>query len=257
MSVLSNLRNSVSGVPIEYKIAANREDRAAAFGLTYQAYTRVGLCPTNPFHMRVTPYQILPTSDVFIARLDGEMICTISLIVDSKLGLPMEVIYPREVEDLRSGGLKLAEVSCLADRRRDPGRYFPVFVELCRLMVQSARYRGVDQLLVAVHPRHARFYRRYMAFQPIGDVRKYPSVCNKLAEALSLDFAYVDREQPPNYELFFGEPLPEDVVRPRPMSIADQEYFAAIASCEGRLPLVEQHAFDAVSIDVMSMQPAL
>ncbi len=257
MSLLSNLRNSVAGVPIDYKIAATRAERAAAFGLTHQAYTRVGLCPPNPYEMRVTPYQLLPTSDVFIARLDGEVICTVSLIVDSNLGLPMEVIYPGEIEDLRAAGGTIAEVSCLADRRRDPGRYFPVFVELCRLMVQSARFRGVDQLLVAVHPRHARFYRRYMAFQPIGDVRKYPSVCNKLAEALCLDFAYVDREQPPNYELFFGEPLPADVVRPRPMSPSDREYFAIVASSEGKLALVDQHAFDSLSIDVTSMEPTL
>jgi hypothetical protein len=256
MSLLSKLRDGVAGVAIEYKIAATRDERASAFGLTYQAYTRVGLCPTNPLRMRVTPYQLLPTSDVFFARLDGEMICTLSLIVDSNLGLPMEVIYPHEVDDLRREGGTLAEVSCLADRRRDPGRYFPVFVELCRLMVQSARFRGVDRLLAAVHPRHARFYRRYMAFDPIGDVRKYPSVCNKLAEALCLDFARVDRERPENYELFFGEPLPADVVRPRPMSTADRDYFAMVASCEGRLALVEQHAFDSVAFDSVSVDVA-
>jgi hypothetical protein len=257
MSLLSTLRSSISGVPIDYQVAGTRAERAAAFGLTYQAYTRVGLCPPNPFSMRVTPYQLLPTSDVFIARLDGEVISTISLIVDSKLGLPMEVIYPEEVAQLRGEGQKLAEVSCLADRRKDPGRYFPVFLELCRLMVQSARFRGIDQLLVAVHPRHARFYRRYMAFERLGEVKAYPSVCNKLAEALGLDFRRIERDPPANYELFFGEPLPDEVIRPRPISPADQEFFAPIASCEGKLALIEQHAFDTVSIDVMTMQPVL
>ncbi|RIK80364.1 MAG: long-chain N-acyl amino acid synthase [Planctomycetota bacterium] len=256
MSLLSTLRSSVSGVPIEFKIAANRAERSAAFALTYQAYTRVGLCPRNAFEMRVTPYQLLPTSDVFIARLDGEVISTLSLVCDGHLGLPMEVIYPEEIARQRAAGRKLAEVSCLADRRRDPCRYFPVFLELCRMMVQSARYRGVDQLLAAVHPRHARFYRRYMAFTNFGDIREYPSVCNNLAEALCLDFPRIDRERPSTYELFFGEPLPAETIRPRPISWADQEFFAPIASCEGKLPLVKQHAFDSISIDVSTMQPA-
>lgn len=255
MSLLSNLRNSQSDTPLSYRVAATRADRAAAYRLVYQAYTRVGLCPTNAYGMRVTPYQLLPTSDTFIAELDGQVISTLSLVVDSKLGLPMEVIYPDEVARLRDAGQNVAEVSCLADRRRDPGRYFPVFLELCRLMVQSARYRGIDQLLVAVHPRHARFYRRYMAFETLGDVREYPSVCNKLAEALCLDFRLIDLDPPENYELFFGEPLPEEMIRPRPMTATDREYFAPIAICEGKLPMVNQHAFDSFSFDVTTMQP--
>lgn len=255
MSVLSTLRDGVSTAAIEFKIAATRAERCAAFALTYQAYTRVGLCPPNAFEMRVTPYQLLSTSDVFIARLDGAVISTLTLVCDSSLGLPMEVIYPEEVARQRAAGVRLAEVSCLADRRRDPGRYFPVFLELCRMMVQSARYRGVDQLLAAVHPRHARFYRRYMAFTNFGDVREYPSVCNNLAEALCLDFPRIDRERPSTYEIFFGEPLREDLIRPQPISRADREFFAPIASCEGKLPLVKQHAFDSFSIDASTMQP--
>jgi hypothetical protein len=229
---------------IEYKIASNRQERAEAFGLAYRAYRRAGLCPESYHELRITPYQLLPTTDIFVAELHGETICTISLVRDSRLGLPLEVIYHDEVAARRRQGLSLAEVSCLADRRKDPRRYFPVFLEICRWMVQTARFRGVDQLLVAVHPRHSRFYRRYMAFETIGDVRRYPSVCDHLAIALSLDFQRIDRERPPTYDRFFGKPIPHALLAPCPMSREEIVYFSPLVDGDGCLPLLAQHAFE-------------
>ena len=63
---------------IEYKIASNRQERAGAFGLAYRAYRRAGLCPESEHELRITPYQLLPTTDIFVAELHEETICTIS-----------------------------------------------------------------------------------------------------------------------------------------------------------------------------------
>src|SRR5262245_36520503 len=77
-----NQPTTIDGVT--YKIAASRPDREAAFRLVYQAYRRVDLMEPNEFGMRVTPYHLLPTSDVFIAMLDEAVICTLSLIGDGE-----------------------------------------------------------------------------------------------------------------------------------------------------------------------------
>lgn len=214
---------------IAYKAAQNRSERMAAFSLVYQAYLRTGLITPNPSQMRVTPHQLQPGSDIFIAALQGVIISTVSLIPDGPLGLPMESIYGKEVASLRALGLSVAEVSSLADRRRRMTRTLPVFVQLMRLMVQSAYRRGVDRLLVVVHPRHARFYQRFLSFESLGDVRSYPEVCNKPAAALFLDFARIGRDRPPNYELFFGKPFAEEQFQRHPISSADAEHFAAAA----------------------------
>jgi hypothetical protein len=241
---------TVDSYGIEYRIASTRSEREGAFRLAYRAYQRAGLCPSNDYELRITPFQLLPTTDVFIGTLDGETICTISLVRDSSLGLPLEVIYPEVVEARRWQGLSLAEVSCLADRRKDPRRYFPVFLEICRWMVQTARLRGVDQLLVAVHPRHARFYRRYMAFEEIGEVRRYPSVCDHLAVALCLDFDRIDRNHPPTYDRFFGKPIPPALMAPCPMSREEVAFFGPLVDGDGCLPLLAQHAFEQDSPDL-------
>ena len=94
------------------------------------------------------------------------------------------------------GDCWLGEVSCLADCQRHVKEFFPIFLYTSRLMVQYARYRGLDALVAAVHPKHARFYRRFMDFQVFGLEKTYPTVRNHPAVALWLEFARIDREIP-------------------------------------------------------------
>lgn len=212
---------------ILYKAAENREEREAAFRLVHQAYVRAGLIDPHPSRLRATPHQLQPNSDVFIATLREEVISTVSLIADGPLGLPMEAIYGEEIAARRARGLRLGEASALADRRRKLSRTLPVFVQLMRLMVQSAHRQGIHCLLAAVHPRHARFYQQILSFQMLADERTYPQMRNHPAVALALDFEQLSRERPPNYELFFGRPLPSEQLARRPMPAEDAEYFAA------------------------------
>lgn len=207
------------------KVAATRRDRELAFRLIYRAYVRAGLCDVNPFELRVTPYQLLPTTDMFVALLRGEVINTLSLVRDGELGLPMEDIYPDEINDRRAEGLQLAEVSCLADRRRSVERSFGLFCDLSRVMVQLACQEGIDQLLVAVHPRHAAIYRRYMAFRQIGQLRDYATVCGNPAVAMCLDLNEIMINHPPQWKRFFGQPIPPSVLRAQPIAARDRSYF--------------------------------
>ena len=213
---------------LQYRIAASHEDRAAAFRLAYSSYLRAGLTEPNWHGMRVTPYHLLPTTEVFVAVCDGEIISTVSLMLDGELGLPMESVYEQEIARRRRQGLRMGELSCLADRRGDPKRCFSVYVRLCRLAVQYARHRGLHELVVAVHPRHLRFYQRFMAFTPIGDKKAYPSARNHPAVALCLNFEQIDRERPRNWEMFFGQRIPPAQLKPRPITTQQCDYFRSM-----------------------------
>ncbi len=232
---------TITTADIEYRIAATRKERAGAFRLVYESYLRSGLGEPNPYRMRVTPYHLLPTTEVFLATYLGTPIFTLSLVVDGALGLPMECIYADEVGRRRERGLRFGEVSCLADRRSQFRGFFPVFLGLSRLMAQHAWRRGLDELLVAVHPRHARFYRRFMAFVPFGGLRAYPTVRNRPAIALCLNFDRVDRERPKSFDTFFGQWLPDEQVEAHPIPPEDAEYFR---------PMVDP-AFAAVPLEEM------
>jgi hypothetical protein len=212
-------------VDITIKVASSREERQGAFRLAYNSYRRAGLCETSDEGLRITPYQLLPTTDIIIAILRGEVISTLSLVRDGDLGLPLESLYPDEVRQRRAAGLKLAEVSCLADRRKDAARFFSLFSELAQVMIQMADRDGVDQLLIAVHPRHARMYCRAMAFKQVGDTRDYDAVNGNPAVLLCLDLAYGKTQCTDRWARFAGEPLPEFVVTPQPICEFDRAYF--------------------------------
>ena len=213
---------------IQLKVASTREEREATFGLIYNSYRQAGLCAENDCGLRATPYQLLPTTDVIIAELRQEVISTVSLVRDGELGLPMEAIYPAEVAARRAAGVRLAEVSCLADRRQGTARFFGLFCELSRVMAQLANKLSVDELLVVVHPRHAPLYRRYMAFEQIGEKREYSVVEGNPAVALSLNFAKALAERPKKWHEFFGHPLPAHVLQSCPIAPADREYFSSL-----------------------------
>jgi hypothetical protein len=134
----------------------------------------------------------------------------------------MEAIYKGEVAQARQQNLKVGEVSCLAGCPGDFRRFLPIFVQMTRLMAQYARKNGMHQFLIAVHPKHAGFYQRFMGFEKIGPVREYPSVQNAPAVACCLDFDRIDRERPKCWQDFFGTPLKSSRLKTIPMT--DQEF---------------------------------
>lgn len=217
-AVLAPVGGVATDWEVVYKIASRREEFCAAFGLVYNAYVRAGLSTPHPYRMRVTPYHLLPTTEVFIAVKEGEVISTVSLIRDGELGLPMESVYAQEVGWYRNHGFSLAEVSCLADCRQGQKVSVPVVMRLMSLMAQCAKRRGVDQLLIAVHPKHAPFYHRLTAFQPFGKEKPYRTVCDNPAVAMALDLSWAPIDHPRLYAKFFGTPFPDEVLEYRPMS---------------------------------------
>lgn len=220
-----NYLTSSQCADIKIKVASTRYEREAAFELAYRSYLRAGLCAPNELGLRITPYQLLASTDIIFAELRGEVISTLSLVRDGELGLPLEAIYGNEVQERRRAGCRLAEVSCLADRRQEPARFFGLFCELARVMVQMAVHEGLDQLLIAVHPRHARMYQRAMAFEQFGINRSYPAVNGNPAMALSLPLRTARRTEVDKWQRFVGDPLSPTIIAQKPISAVDQRYF--------------------------------
>jgi hypothetical protein len=206
-----------AGSALSVRIASKPSDLHAAYRLVYRAYLRGGLCEPNPYRMRVTPYHLLPTTEVFVAVSRGEVVCTLTLVGDGELGLPMETIYGWEVASRRAQGATVSEVSCLADREPTLLRGLPVLTKVMSLMAQRAKYRGIRELLIAVHPRHAPFYERFIGFRVIGREKAYEAVRNRPALGLCLDLDRLPVIHPRAYQRFFGSPFPEADLRHRPI----------------------------------------
>ncbi|WP_063870273.1 N-acyl amino acid synthase FeeM domain-containing protein [Novipirellula maiorica] len=195
-------------------LARSREDLRQAFRLVYQSYYDAGLAVDTPSGMRLTPFHLVPTTEVLVAKLDDTVTSTLSMIGDGYLGLPMQSMYPREIKELRDQGLRLAEIGSLADRRDSPVRFIETFAELGRLLVQVAHSRGIDGFVVATHPKHARLYKRVMGFRQIGELSDCPYANGNPAVALVLKFD--EHAGTSLHERYFGNPCPpSDLVQYR------------------------------------------
>jgi hypothetical protein len=213
-----------------FKIASTRHEWEAALGLVYRVYLRSGLIRVNRHQMRVTPHHALPSTELLFAAEGNKILGTLSIVRDGALGIPMESIFSEEVEQRRRQGLRLAEVSCLAEGRDESSQSFSMISRLMAMTAQCSSRRGVDQLLIAVHPRHARFYERFLAFQVIGGQRTYASVCDHPAVAMAMDLKSLSFDHPRAYRRLYGLPFDDDHLEYRPVSHALQSDLRLMAA---------------------------
>jgi hypothetical protein len=155
---------------------------------------------------------LLPTTEVFVGSDGHDVICTASVVKDGELGIPMESVFPEEVEARRLMGLRFAEVSCLADRRCSTQHSFPILKRLFELIAQWSTRRGIEILLIAVHPHHGRFYERFLGFEPIGVTKDYEAVCDHPAVPLALDFLRLPIHHPRAYRTLFENLFPDEIL---------------------------------------------
>jgi hypothetical protein len=221
-----------SSHPLDIKLARSRDELHQAFALTYHSYFRAGLVVDNPSGLRLTPYHLLPDSEVIVAKLDETVVSTLSWFGDGKLGLPMQSMYSNEISFLRDQGCKLAEIGSLADRRSDPRRFISSFADMCRLLAQAAASRNIDTLLAVAHPKHAKLYKRVLGFKQIGDHTDCPYANGNPAEALFLRFEDLSDKL---YERFFGDPLSLDLLVPYDWDIETRINFGRILDCDGKI----------------------
>lgn len=211
-----------------------KEDLEAAYRLVYDEYHLRKICKPNSAELHYSFYCLMPGSRTFLLEMDGKLAGTISLIVDSPCGIPMETLFPDKVGKFRQKGRFLAEVSLLALDQKLFGhktfsltdmRKLSASFKLFKIMFDYARFQArVTDLFIAMHPKHQDLY-QYLMFETVGPVRQYSRAEGKPALPMHMD-------------------VPRTVLTiPREMSI--QRYFI-----EERLPqeLLETYfAWDAAS----------
>lgn len=217
------------------KVVDRHSEREQAFQLAHEVYCRAGLTEGNRVGKRVMRHHLLDTTDVLIAKLNGQVNFTVTLVCDGDFGLPMESLFADEVEDMRSQGIRMAEVSCLASSI-DPDKKrlrFDTLVSMISLLIQTARRRGMDRLMLAVHPKHAKAYERLFGCVRCSDVKEYAAVRGNPAVLCIHDFADLDKKRYPLYDQVYGPSYAPWQIDGASMSENEKIYF------EGFLPAGE------------------
>jgi len=231
---------------VTVKIASQQEQYRQVFRLLAVSYQAAGYEAPSLQPFRFTPYHALPGTAVFIAEQETGAVATLSLVADNPiLGLPMESVYPEEIDCLRQEGRSLVEVTSLADQELGIREFVPVFLTLMQVMVQFGVRQGADTWVITVNPRHRLFYQKMMGFVPIGPTKAYPSVQNHPAEAFAVTVPQLLAHSPVMHKRIVGEELPESVLTHAPMPAELVRYLAEHSS-QTDLGTIEEilHAVD-------------
>jgi hypothetical protein len=216
---------------IYVKIASERSEWEQAFRLVSDKYQDSGYDPPNASAIRFTRHHALSDTMVFIAKHEGQVLLTCSLVSDNTLlGLPMESIYEDEIEALRKTGRRLGEVTSLADADLSQREFLQVFVAVIRLLTQYHVQQGGDTCLITVNPRHRSLYTKKFGFVPLGSCRSYPTVQGAPAEAYMVDLKLMKDTAPKTHQELVGRELPPDVLKPAPIPRHLVQYFGCHAT---------------------------
>ncbi len=158
------------------KFAENREELQQSFALVYQVYLQKKfITKPKPHGMLYSIYSLLPQTVHIIAKSYLSVISNLSVIPDTpEFGLPMDVIYRPELDAMRGQSKNIVELSALATPREH--RWKNMFHYLVQVMYWYCVYKGVDEVCIAINPRHVRYYKGLFPFQELGPVRHYPRV---------------------------------------------------------------------------------
>jgi hypothetical protein len=154
--------------------AVTLTDLVGAARVVHDSYGRRGILAPHPSGLRVTKFGVRRESFVFVAKKGERVVGTITVVLDSPLGLPVEEIYKTEIGAQRSAGIRIAEVGPFGV---EPGvRQSGIAFALEALCARAARLLPIDDVVIAVHPRVEDLYRRLLTFERIGPARLYPGL---------------------------------------------------------------------------------
>ncbi len=213
---------------LETGIAQDREQLHACFRLVYENYVSLKYIVPSQAEMMYQRTFGLPTSRTIVARdSDRRITGTLTVVGDNSLGLQIETTYSDEVDALRAGGCRLAEVTCLAthsDRTTD----ISVFFALTRFLFQYATWAGYSDLLLAIHPRHARVYTRFFGAVQFGPVRPHRLVRGSPAVACRIDLQRaVQYISPVIRGWYVDDRITPGLFETPAMRLADHKHFCA------------------------------
>lgn len=175
---------------LDFGLADRTELFEQAFALVHDQYVASGYMARHPRGWRLSLYNALPSTKVFVARQGDRVVGALTCIPDSPLGLPMDEIYRGETDVLRAAGRRLAEVSALAIDPAWRSMGVAVMMRLVRMIViYAAEIACLDDIVIAVNPSHAAFYRRGLHFRSIGGLKEYEKVNGAPAVGLRFELS--------------------------------------------------------------------
>ncbi len=166
--------------------ATSLEQVESAWRLVYERYSQMGLIDENPFGIHTAPTAVGQHACVIWGPEGPEVGYTMTLFRDNPMGLALDSVYARYLDELRRKGRRLLEVGMLADRRQSASRGVGALFSMMRWAIHYGLHTDLTDIVIGVHPRHADFYIRCYGFEKFAPPTSYALVRNNPVVLLRL-----------------------------------------------------------------------
>lgn len=184
------------------------EQFARALRLVHAVYVRHAFILPRPSQLHLNLFLLLPRSRTFVVKQAGEVIGTLSVVLDSPFGLPIDQLYHAETQRLRQGRPgNVEERALLSEFFWDSADFAPlpgfaraarpvlaeltafaldeqhqtraaasanVCLELMRVAYKFAVLIGIDTYVIEVTPNHAPFYQQFWGCESFATGKVFP-----------------------------------------------------------------------------------
>jgi len=148
-------------------LANTKPLREEAFKLVHKIYLSKGyaLRSLDESGLWCTIHHLHPRTLTLIAKKEGRAAGTVSIVPDSRLGLPADIIFPERLSPLRNAGRRLSEVFSLGVDDEIAHSTIDLTMHFYRLIHLAARrlFDNTD-LIASVMAHHAPFYSKALLF---------------------------------------------------------------------------------------------
>ena len=152
-------------------VANTQKLRETAFKLVHDIYLGKGyvLGANLESELWCTLHHLHPQALTFLALKAGQAAGTVSIVPDSRLGLPADIIFPERLAVLRKAGRRLSEVFSLGVDEGIAHSAVDLTMHLYRLVYLAAtRLLHNTDLVASVMAHHAAFYSNFLLFEEVS-----------------------------------------------------------------------------------------
>lgn len=193
-----------------------------------------------------TIHHLHPSTISFLAEKNGQPAGTVSIIPDSSLGLPADLIFPEKMSMLRKAGRRLGEVFSLAVASEIAGGAIEITMHLYRCIhLAAVHLLQRNEIVASIMAHHGNFYADILLFDEVSpDSRQSPKTGEQVRfthinlDTMAARYAqrYSQLEGKRNLHRWFfqnkEEPAMVEWIRRsrRPMTAEELNYFGAVKS---------------------------
>lgn len=158
------------------QVARNFSDKLEAYGLVYDIYREKGFIKKNEYQRWYSIFDASLSTTTIVVKKGAEIVGCLTMIFDSKLGLPADELFKDEVDTQRLSSQKIVEIVSLGIKKEIRGAR-KIFKKLFDINLYfSYFFHGAEDCIITVNPSHVSFYEKKMKYQRLSEHRSYDKV---------------------------------------------------------------------------------